>query len=138
MNTEVIIRTYRVTELIDGKKHSRVISIRFCASSLPKNIWDDQNAVEDFIIDCPNKAGDYEEFTFKVVIQHTMKQYMDVLYIFDMMNDYHTAGSSEGTTLVYKDCRKITGFATCYEAMKYAIEHRDFIQDFYSPKCFSW
>lgn len=135
MNTETIIRTYRVQELIDGKYHDRIISIRFCSASLPKDIWDDQDAVEDYLIDSPNEAGEYEDFTFKLAVEYTMTEYMDVLHLFDLMTDYHTSGSSKGTILVYKDCRKITGFAKCYEAMKYALENRDFIEEFYGLKC---
>lgn len=137
MNLETIIRTYRVTELIDGKHYSRIISIRFCKNTCPKDIWDDQNAVEDYLIDSPNAAGDFEEFSFKFVLQHTMREYMDTMLIFDMMTDYSLIGSSKETILVYKDCRKITGFATCYEAMKYALENRGFIEEQYGSDSFS-
>ncbi len=137
MNLDTIIRTYRVKELIDGEYHSRIISIRFCKNTCPKDIWDDQDAVEDYIIDKPNEAGDFEEFSFKFVLQHTMREYMDTMFIFDMMTNYSLIGSSKETILVYKDCRKITGFATTYEAMQYAIKNRKFIEEQYGPDSFS-
>jgi hypothetical protein len=131
MQYETYIRTYQINELIDENWHKRIISIRFCDNTLPKDIWNDQDAIEDFIMDYPNINGQCEEFTFKFLIQHSMNEYSRVMFLFDNLQEFYTIGTEFGTELCYQDKHRITGFATCFDAMLYALENKPWIQNFF-------
>lgn len=66
----------------------------------------------------------------------TQEEYTEVLEQFEQIPDFHTEGSADGVTLVYRNDARITGFKNTYEAMKHAIENEDITRQIYCP--FPW
>jgi len=66
----------------------------------------------------------------------TQEEYTKVLEQFEQISDFHTEGSADGVTLVYRNDAKITGFKNTYEAMKHAIEYQDSTRQMFCP--FPW